>query len=341
MPSELASFEQCLWSAECLWRSAFNITLAPPAPEKDFRSEQRAFLFSKLTLQSLSFLKLLPWSDFFTAAGGSTEFDLASAATIARNVSENFLSMFYLCFDTTGSSEQELRELVWNLHGASEWKTIKQKLKLGPLGSTFLESERSLKEKISKNTDFIALRPKLQKKLLENPPARFLLDEEGNETPDFLGTMCARSGMSRDLFRATYKYCSNFEHSTFLAVVGMDFAKSEYVQRSGELNNLLNFQALSLAVALRHYLIARPDLHWGVTDELSDTLTVYSEMARQGSPFLLTDKMTSGAKKPPSDAWFGPTVRVRRLGASRCPGPSEGKMAPSKHVSSDESPSQV
>jgi hypothetical protein len=75
----------------------------------------------------------------------------------------------------------------------------------------------------------------------------------------------------------------------------MDLAKNDYVKISGELNNLLNFQASTLALAVRHYLAARPDLHSKVTQEHSDAAwaepreeTYRSAQLRKRAPKRLT-----------------------------------------------------
>src|SRR5437762_12583249 len=71
-----------------------------------------SLVFSKITLNIISILRLTPGSTFSKSVGGMQVWDLSSVASLSRNLVETYLTLQYMLEPLPASGEDVLREDV-------------------------------------------------------------------------------------------------------------------------------------------------------------------------------------------------------------------------------------
>jgi len=219
-------------------------------------------LFCRIAATSLSLWRLLPKGD---KPVGNQPADIASIASLTRNVIETFNSFFFLCLDNAPEEERKFRRLTTALHYLVEKKLVGESLINSPnvdenLMSCELEVE-ALRRKIEQNSFFKQLDAKRQKSVLTGTRAMYLTRTQ----------IAGKLKLDARFLEGQYKVLSNHTHPfayglylEFSDDIGSD---SDYARNRLALGlYLLNFY---LGMSLHTMNAIYPNLNEFVTEEVN------------------------------------------------------------------------
>jgi len=155
-------------------------------------------LFTKICVTGMSILILSPDSEI--AKKKIPHWDFSSLFSLARNVMECYLTMFYLCVDKVSPDVLKARRKLFNLHDYYSRK------KLFSFTDEKLEDKELEKVLIKELTDtsfFNSLNVKRQKHFLKGENAFFLSKDD----------IVEKTGSNKNDFKLMYKMFSSSMHS--------------------------------------------------------------------------------------------------------------------------------
>ena len=203
------------------------------------RGIRAANIFTRQTLAGMSLRSILP---FPTSYNDKEEalWDIASVASLSRNILEGFLSIFYFGTESISDEESELRFFILQQHRNREWYSIRKQFnphdpELAKFEDGQVEQENSIKNHI-----FIEkLTPSQKNKALRG-------HEIYNTKADFEASHKACEGL-----RAEYQLLSNFVHPLPLSIERIDNVNGRGVGSDAD----VNYCIMALIIA-RKYLAA-------------------------------------------------------------------------------------
>ena len=115
----MSNFETLVAGIELLYGVGRKLSDAIATQPCEYLIQEASMAFVKTMMSVFGFLRFIPASRFFAAAG-ETVTDLSSASVMGRQVLEDTISFFYLSEPDLTPQEKGLRKLVWEFHGKSE-----------------------------------------------------------------------------------------------------------------------------------------------------------------------------------------------------------------------------
>lgn len=192
--AQVDEFDQLI---SIVWESAS--VLATVEVETDQQS-YASILYDKLAAHACSLSRLLPRRDLQPGL----IWDVSSVSAIARCIMDAYGALAYLSLDDISTAEQEFRLQLLALH---DWDRRLQVTKA--LGSdqevveTINTQLAEIRENLKKCEFFLALSPKEQERLLEEPRDFHKTRRERNKA----------SGVDDDFYLSAWIYLSQFIHS--------------------------------------------------------------------------------------------------------------------------------
>lgn len=192
-------------------------------------------LFTRMCATSVSIFKLSP-EDL------ESHWDCTSLLSLARNLIENYHTLFYFSVEKMDEDERELRKLIFDLHETKSRVNMLFYI-ANEDKNQGLKIENEIKDKIRNNKCFNGLHPKKQKNLLNGSTSLIVTREEIEE----------RIGNSKDQFKGLYKFLSNQVHSFPMSYTRM----TEHQKGKGIASEIeINYSYLALELSTNYYLEA-------------------------------------------------------------------------------------
>ncbi len=193
-------------------------------------------IFTRQTLAGMSLRSILPFPTNYNDKEGPL-WDIASIASLSRNVLEGFLSIYYFGTENISEEEAELRFLILQQHRNREWYSIRKQFNPNdPELKEFEDGQEEQKNRI-KNHDFIEkLTPPQKNKALRGY-------EIYNTKADFEASHNACEGL-----RAEYQLLSNFVHPLPLSIERIDNDNGRGIGSDAD----VNYCIMSLIIASKY-----------------------------------------------------------------------------------------
>ena len=202
---------------------------------------QASLMFSRMILTYISILHYTPGSSFFGPIREFHIWDLSTQASLARNLIETYLTLFYLTIERVDRDELELRKLLWSYHETSEKIKMLEAAIPDSTNIIHLKASRKIDEdRISSNVAFAKISAAKQKNLLQKDQCKTKSNTE----------ICKSAGISEKYFRSIFKYLSNFTHSSPLSISQMDALRKFDPEALHVFLHVLNISTGFMAVAM-------------------------------------------------------------------------------------------
>jgi len=207
-------------------------------------------VFSRIALNGISTLRLVPGSNFCQPVRGMQIWDLASVVSLSRNLVETYLTLHYMLEPLSSNDEAALRENVWRYHETFErLKMLRFALPDStriPKLETELASRRSAVEHVQV---FLNLPKGIRSRILKGEMAKLKTHEE----------LCTGAGVNPDYFKSMFKYGSNHTHSSPFSFAQMDSFTASDPEAVNVFNLALQSSTGFSALAIRDFVKAFPD----------------------------------------------------------------------------------
>src|SRR5216684_7639277 len=209
----MATVEESVQTLEKVCRCATSLSLETEGrTTSSWQLIEGSIIFARTCLTCISLLRLIPISSFYHPVEKLDAWDLPSVASLVRNIIETYHVFFYITEDVP-DVEREAREALWRFHETAE------RLKALQLGVPSSKGIEKLKKEYSKRrarleaSTFFQTLPKKQRTNLLNARDSKLSSQS---------EIAERAGVSRKYLASCYKYCSNFTHTSPMAVSMMN-----------------------------------------------------------------------------------------------------------------------
>ena len=172
------------------------------------REHLASTFLAKTNLGALSFTKLLPTerevSEIATGIEADQFFDVSSLASLARNLIEGSLRLFYFCIEPVSPDEFAMRLKIHEHHAVHKHLSISRRVGLNATRLKKLETElTALQAELNAMPLFAALKREVQNHIFKGRWG------EASTLPD----IAEKRGLNRQQFLADYKYLSSHSHS--------------------------------------------------------------------------------------------------------------------------------
>jgi hypothetical protein len=262
----MATVEESVQTLETLCHCASSLsTRTQGRPTSNWQLLEGSSIFARNCLTCISLLRLVPVSSFYRPVEKLDVWDLPSVASLVRNIIETYHVFSYIV-EEVSESELEARQALWRFHETAE--RLKA-LQLGVPSSKGIDELKKdylrRKSRLEKSPCFRALSKKQRKSLLNGRDSKFLTQNE----------IAERAGVSLKYLASCYKYCSNFIHTSPMAVAMMN------TFRAGTLVGLERFKYVSdlatafMALTIRDFVRLVPDEHDSIDPATWDTIYVW------------------------------------------------------------------
>jgi hypothetical protein len=171
----MATVEESVQTLEALCQCAVSLSLRTQGrPTYDWQLLEGSTIFARNCLTCISLLRLVPISSFYRPVEKLDAWDLASVASLVRNIIETYFVLFYV-LEQVSESENRARQCLWRFHESSE--RLKA-LRLGvPSSKRIAELEKEYfhrKQQLESSSFFQTLPTKQRKNLLDGRDSKFL-----------------------------------------------------------------------------------------------------------------------------------------------------------------------
>ena len=229
-----------------------GVSLNQHGIDTDGRGVRAVKIFTRQTLSGMSFGKILPKLSPDKDPEHAL-WDVSSMASIARNIIEAYLAIYYSGIEEISDEEAELRFFIGQLHRNREWYLLhKSQGSSSETMSTFETGMKEQKEKIAAHTYLSNLSHAQRNKALK-----------GDETYYTKADFETKNQFCRGL-RADYQLLSNFVHPLPLSIERIDNDRGR-----GESNEYDIAYALLCVEIATKYLAAST---LGIIDHFPDQL---------------------------------------------------------------------
>lgn len=234
----------------------------------DWRGERVSWVFAKFAATCISFLRLIPSSTFYTPAKNLLLWDLSSAASLCRNLIEAYYVLVYVGSDSPDQKNREFREALWEFHAAFERHEM---LRIAlPSSKRLPEAAAPLatcRKRLEQSQAFQNLSPGHQKKLLDGDSFRLPSNIE----------LSRIAGISENYYRAQYKYCSTFAHSSPFSISQMSAFRAGSPEAEQVLQRLIGLATGYAALAIRDFTRMFPDWEPTLPPEVRDCILIWQD----------------------------------------------------------------
>ena len=261
------SVDEKIRVAEDLLRSAISLSeITTGKPVRLWHKFQASLLFSRMLLTYLSILRYTPNSSLFQPIGELRVWDLPTQASLARNLIETYLTLFYLAIEQVDREERDLRKLFWNYHESSEKiKMLEAVVPDSENIEALKTSQKIQREMICSNAVFRDFSAGKQKQLLRKDQSKTKSNIE----------ICKSAGINERYFRSIYKYLSNFTHSSPLAISQMDTSREFNKEALPVFLHVLNVATGFLAVAMGDFRKLNPKVRFRFDPVILRTVRIW------------------------------------------------------------------
>lgn len=249
-PKGMKSQSEEINSLERLCECGIQISTNTQGRKTDWWGQHASLVFVKLCLTCLSLLRMVPGSAFYTSAKNLRAWDLSATASLCRNLIEAYHVLLYVVSPPEDEEDREFKEALWEYHEAFERHAM---LSISlPNSKRLPEASRPLircRERLQRSSRFQQLSSGYQKELLQGRKFSTLSNIE----------LSKAAGISESLYRAEYKYCSTFAHSSPFSISQLDCFRAGAPDSEMVFGRICGLSAGYMALAIRDYTGFFPD----------------------------------------------------------------------------------
>ena len=249
---------------------AIHVSMNTQGRPTDWRGAKASVLFAKLCITCISFLRFIPNSSFYVPAKSLPLLDLSSAASLCRNLIEAYYVLLYVSSNPEDEEDREFRQALWDYHAEFERHEM---LRVALPSSKTLPKAVALlaqcRTRLEKSPRFQRLSKGHQTKLLEGDNFKLSSSIE----------LSRAAGISEKYYRAQYKYCSTFAHSSPYSISQMeslaDAPDTEHVW-----GMLVNIATGYTALAIRDFIRLFPDQQGKLPEKAIESISLWEEILK-------------------------------------------------------------
>jgi Family of unknown function (DUF5677) len=267
----MATVKESVQTLETLCHCAISLsTRTQGRPTSNWQLLEGSSIFARNCLTCVSLLRLVPISSFYRPIEKLDVWDLPSVASLVRNIIETYHIFFYIV-EGVSESECEARQALWCFHEIAERLRA---LQLGVPSSKGIDELKKdylrRKVRLEASPFFQGLSNKQRNNLLNGRDSKFLTQNE----------IAERTGVSLNYLASCYKYCSNFIHTSPMAVAMMN------TFRAGTPVGLERFKYVSdlatafMALTIRDLVHLVPDQRAHINEGTWDTIRLWEGVLR-------------------------------------------------------------
>lgn len=247
---------------------AIHVSMNTQGRPTDWRGAKASVLFAKLCMTCIGFLRFIPNSSFYVPAKSLPLLDLSSAASLCRNLIEAYYVLLYVSATPQDEEDCEFRQALWDYH--TEFERYEMLRVALPSSKTLPKAVALLAQcrtRLEKSPVFQRLSKGHQAKLLEGDSFKLSSSIE----------LSRAAGISEKYYRAQYKYCSTFAHSSPYSISQMeslaDAPDTEHVW-----GMLVNIATGYTALAIRDFIRLFPDQEDKLPDTVKESISLWEDM---------------------------------------------------------------
>jgi hypothetical protein len=246
----VATVEESVRTLETLCHCAVSLSIRTQGRSaSNWQVVEGSIIFARNCLTCVSVLRLIPISTFYRPVEKLDTWDLPSVASLVRNIIETYLVFFYV-IEEVSADEGEAREALWRFHETAE--RLKA-LQLGVPSSKGIESLKKeylkRKARLEASSFFQALSNKQRAKFAGGSRSKFLHQSE----------IAQRAGVSRKYLASCYKYCSNFTHTSPMAISMMNAFRAGTAEGRQRFKYASELATAFIALTIRDFMRLVPD----------------------------------------------------------------------------------
>jgi hypothetical protein len=267
-PNETTPIETLEALCECAMQMSGN-TQDRPVPEWHY--DEGSLIFAKQVVTCISLLRLIPGSKFFAPAGRVAVWDLSSVASLTRNIIENYLMFFYIAIEPASPEERSSRRLYWDYHEAHErYEMVRTALPNSKHLPRLKASVDSLAAQVKQSGFYVRATPGHQRNLLEAKDCKLVAYID----------LSYRAGISRNYYRAEYKYCSSFAHTAPFSLSQLNAFRAGAPEAHQVLRRLIRLATGYMGVAIRDYAVLFPDQQTLIVGSIKSAVDEWVEILK-------------------------------------------------------------
>jgi hypothetical protein len=267
----MATVEESVQTLEALCHCAISLSITTQGrPASNWHLVEGSTIFARNCLTCVSLLRLIPISSFYRPVEKLDAWDLPSAASLVRNIIETYHVFFYIT-EHVPEEECEARKALWRFHETAE------RLKALELGVPSSKGIESLKKEYSKRkarleacSFFQGLSNKQRAKFGTGSHSKFLNQYE----------IAERASVSRKYLASCYKYCSNFTHTSPMAISMMNAFRAGTPEGRERFKYVSELAAAFMALTIRDFVRLVPDQRDQIVEATWETIQLWDGVLR-------------------------------------------------------------
>jgi hypothetical protein len=246
----MSTVEESVQTLETMCHCAIELSSnTQDRPTSNWQLVEGSIIFGKTCLTCISLLRLIPISSFYLPAHKLHAWDLPSVASLVRNIIETYHVFFYV-IENVSDSEREAREALWRFHETAERLEMLRLAVPSSAGVEQLMKEYSKRKARLEASPFFQSLPKRQRtNLLNARDSKFSTKSE----------IADRAGVSRRYLTSCYKYCSNFTHTSPMAVATMNAFRAGTPEGKQRFKYVSELATAFIALTIRDFVRLVPD----------------------------------------------------------------------------------
>jgi uncharacterized protein DUF5677 len=234
----------------------------------DWRMQHLSLVFAKLCATCISFLRLMPRSSFYAPSKDIQLWDLSSAASLCRSLIEAYYILVYVGSKSVDEESDQFCEALWEYHAAFErhemLRVALPDSKRLPETLAILEKRRM---KLQGMRPFQSLSPGHQKALLDGKDFKLSSNIE----------LTRAAGISENYYRARYRYCSTFAHSSPFSISQLNSFRAGVPESERLLATLVGTATGYTALAIRDFVRLVPDQEAKLDAKITECISIWEE----------------------------------------------------------------
>jgi hypothetical protein len=268
----MAKVEESVQALETLCQCAASLSSRTQGrPTSDWRLIEGSIIFAGACLTSISLLRLIPLSSLYRPVQNLDAWDLPLVASLVRNIIETYHVLFYVT-ETVSESECEAREALWRFHETAERLEMLRPAVPSSAGVEQLKREYAKrKARLESSLFFQSLSKKQRMNLLSARDSKFSTKI----------AITNRAGVSRRYLASCYKYCSNFTHSSPMAVAMMNAFRAGTPEGRERFKYVSELATAFMALMIRDFVRLVPDQSRHIDQKIRDIIRIWEGVLKE------------------------------------------------------------
>lgn len=244
----------------------------------DWRGHKTSIVFGKIAVTCATFLKLIPGGSAFTPFKNHALWDLASTASLCRNLVEAYYVLAYLCRAPEPEEELQFQEALWEYHEAFNRLKMLRSISPKSLNLSKLETTLSAKrDKLVRIPTWGNLK-KGDREKIEKGSVFFLKSQL---------EIAQSAGISEHYHRAVYGFCSAHTHCAPFSVAQLNEFQAGNEDSATVMGTLVEYTTGFTALAIRDFTTLFLDPKPEIPEDIQQIIQYWQDLVMwDQSPFF-------------------------------------------------------